>query len=117
MHSQKGATDRPSPAAGNGAHAAGPSADDASPPTTPTHTPPTHDALNALNALALDTETASTIGASQCSICMENDKDQLFLPCKHITCCAACTRNLKGRPPLCPLCRAPIAHVIGGVKF
>ena len=94
--------------------AAGPSADDASPCTPPTPTPPTHDTLKAFNALTLDTETASTIGASQCCICMENDKSVLLLPCRHLCVCVSCYNGSHGRQPLqsCPICRARVEDTV-----
>jgi hypothetical protein len=58
----------------------------------------------------------STIGATRCIVCMEEDKDQLFLPCKHVLCCGGCAKKLMDTTRLCPTCRAPIKQVIGGLK-
>ena len=39
-----------------------------------------------------------------CSICLDNTKCMLFLPCKHVSCCEQCAQNVNS----CPLCRNPI---------
>jgi hypothetical protein len=59
----------------------------------------------------------STIGDARCAICMDEEKDQLFLPCKHVACCHSCSSKIMKAKQECPLCRAPIKQVIGGVKF
>ena len=47
-----------------------------------------------------------------CCICMDDKKDVLFLPCKHICACANCS-NVK----TCPICRTDIISKIDGVFF
>jgi len=59
----------------------------------------------------------STIGDARCAICMDEEKDQLFLPCKHVACCHSCASKIMKAKKECPLCRAPIKKLIGGVKF
>ena len=44
----------------------------------------------------------------KCSICLDNNKCMLFLPCKHVSCCEKCAENLDS----CPLCRNPIQSKI-----
>ena len=58
----------------------------------------------------------STIGASRCIVCMEDDKDHLFLPCKHVLCCASCAEKIMHTNKMCPMCRTPIECIIGGLK-
>ena len=41
---------------------------------------------------------------TQCAICLSEPKRVLFLPCKHINCCAGCAPD----QVRCPLCREPI---------
>ena len=87
----------------------------AAPPPSPPPVvvaPPTLAALGGGSAAPPE----STIGASRCIVCMEDDKDQLFLPCKHVLCCAGCAKKLMNTTRLCPTCRAPIQNVIGGLK-
>ena len=36
----------------------------------------------------------------ECSICLDSTPNVLYLPCKHITNCNSCTKNIKK----CPLC-------------
>ena len=43
----------------------------------------------------------------KCSICLDNNKCMLFLPCKHVSCCEKCAENLNN----CPLCRALIQSI------
>mgnify|MGYP002344513415 CR=1 FL=1 len=39
-----------------------------------------------------------------CIICYENDKDCVYMPCKHNTACIRCSKNLRD----CPICRNKI---------
>jgi len=41
---------------------------------------------------------------TDCTICMDNDKNTIFYPCRHFYCCNNCSRSLK----LCPICRTDI---------
>ncbi|CAK76878.1 unnamed protein product (macronuclear) [Paramecium tetraurelia] len=45
---------------------------------------------------------------NSCIICIENDRDALYMPCKHNTACLKCSKNLKD----CPICRTKIQDVI-----
>ena len=38
-----------------------------------------------------------------CCICMENEKELVFIPCGHFCCCQKCFNKLKSR--ICPMCR------------
>ena len=51
--------------------------------------------------------------ARNCAICLEAPKSTLLLPCRHLPLCGspACFAML-GAPPLCPLCRVPVADTI-----
>lgn len=46
----------------------------------------------------------------QCKVCLSNRSSILFLPCRHISVCPECARQLP--EDICPLCRAPIEHMI-----
>jgi hypothetical protein len=41
---------------------------------------------------------------NSCIICFENDKDCVYMPCKHNTACIKCSKNLRD----CPICRNKI---------
>ena len=45
---------------------------------------------------------------NSCIICIENDRDALYMPCKHNTACLKCSKNLKD----CPICRTKILDII-----
>ncbi|CAK85925.1 unnamed protein product (macronuclear) [Paramecium tetraurelia] len=45
---------------------------------------------------------------NSCIICIENDRDALYMPCKHNTACLKCSKNLKD----CPICRTKIQDII-----
>eukprot|EP00756_Hemistasia_phaeocysticola_P023280 Hpha_TRINITY_DN15882_c1_g4::TRINITY_DN15882_c1_g4_i1::g.189225::m.189225 len=48
-----------------------------------------------------------------CVICMANQKNQLTLPCKHISMCRGCTIDLlKRQDPHCPMCRSQIDDIM-----
>ncbi len=44
----------------------------------------------------------------KCVICLENDKNMVFLTCNHMVCCEECGQTLKK----CPLCRKDISSRI-----
>ncbi|CAD8097383.1 unnamed protein product [Paramecium sonneborni] len=43
-----------------------------------------------------------------CTQCLENERDALFLPCKHNSTCFKCSKNLQ----LCPICKMKISQQI-----
>ena len=45
---------------------------------------------------------------NSCVICCENDKDCVYMPCKHNAACIKCSKNLKE----CPICRLKIDDYI-----
>ena len=51
--------------------------------------------------------------ASACWICLSGPSEAVLLECGHGGICNACAeRCARKRPPLCPMCRAPITHVV-----
>jgi len=48
---------------------------------------------------------------SGCAVCLVNQKDVLFLPCKHIVVCSICSTGLSD----CPVCRSQIINRVTGV--
>ncbi|XP_072947958.1 E3 ubiquitin-protein ligase MYLIP [Epargyreus clarus] len=47
-------------------------------------------------------------GALACRVCMDGAIDTLFLPCRHVLCCAACAPRCER----CPLCRGEIEKLM-----
>jgi len=47
-------------------------------------------------------------GDLKCAICNENERDVVFLPCKHNVSCVKCSTNVKQ----CPVCRFKVTDVI-----
>lgn len=45
---------------------------------------------------------------NDCVICYENEKNAIFLPCKHNSTCMKCATKLK----ICPICRGKIENFI-----
>ena len=89
------------------------------PPPPPPPLPPPPSALRSLapsSPARAPGECASTAGGS-CVVCMDGAKDQLFLPCKHICCCAGCADKVVRSTRTCPMCRASVDQVIDGVRI
>ena len=40
----------------------------------------------------------------QCAVCMEAERDTVFVPCNHVVACAGCAARVQ----TCPVCRAAI---------
>jgi hypothetical protein len=75
------------------------------------------DATDIASALDLPGEpVAGDSEETRCVVCLENQKDTLFKPCRHICCCRSCARQLtrvhleqhKNTAFSCPKCRAPV---------
>lgn len=47
-------------------------------------------------------------GGMNCAVCYENDRDTVFIPCKHNVTCVKCSKLVK----VCPVCRLKINDVI-----
>lgn len=43
-----------------------------------------------------------------CNICVKNERDVVFLNCKHLICCKSCSKNCDK----CPVCRERISGII-----
>lgn len=50
--------------------------------------------------------TPSRFESEQCNICLENCKDTVFLPCRHLCACWGCAVRFSGGK--CPTCRADV---------
>ena len=64
--------------------------------------------------LKLSYTTNSSGDMGQCVICMEQPKNATLVhgDTGHACCCISCGDTLKERNIPCPICRAPIGHVI-----
>jgi len=45
---------------------------------------------------------------TECCICLTEEKDVVFAPCGHYTCCNTCSIKIKE----CPICRAYIGQIV-----
>ena len=52
---------------------------------------------------------------TECSICMDENSDQVFIPCGHVCVCKNCVAESKLKE--CPICRADIKKVLPLSKF
>jgi hypothetical protein len=48
------------------------------------------------------------LDAKVCVICQDEQKNVLFLPCRHMCACSACSQRLVGGLAHCPICRSAI---------
>ncbi|ELP87739.1 inhibitor of apoptosis 1, diap1, putative [Entamoeba invadens IP1] len=55
-----------------------------------------------------DTDNGCTDDSKVCRICLENQKNTVFIPCGHICSCSECASKLDK----CPICRAPITSIV-----
>ena len=46
----------------------------------------------------------------ECCVCLTQEKDIVFAPCGHFTCCESCGTNLS--PKICPICRGQIKQIV-----
>ncbi|KAH3744260.1 hypothetical protein Pelo_14345 [Pelomyxa schiedti] len=69
------------------------------PPPTPTPTTPTQVPPN---------PTSPVSQSDECAVCMEHERNAVFVPCAHLVCCFECASIMK----TCPTCRGPISSVL-----
>ena len=48
----------------------------------------------------------------ECVICLNNPKDTVMMPCKHMCCCSSCYRKNKSKLSNCPICRKAIKTIL-----
>lgn len=48
---------------------------------------------------------------SECAICMENEKNTVFVPCGHMQSCYSCAQEIKNRNGICPICRGYVTMI------
>jgi hypothetical protein len=76
------------------------------------------DGVAALVAIARETTTLAVpppplAQGNECAVCYDAPRCVALLPCCHVCVCEACAeRLLATAQPLCPMCRAPIEHVM-----
>ena len=57
--------------------------------------------------------TQADVKLTDCSVCLKNRRDMLFIPCGHVTCCSSCALTVE----ICSICQGEIvskAKVGGG---
>lgn len=61
----------------------------------------------------INTEANNRITNITCIICMENNRNILFEPCHHLSCCSTCINQMRNRPNFnCPICRTSIEQTV-----
>lgn len=61
------------------------------------------------DSLILQIKVFGDDDTSECSVCLENEKDIVFVPCGHYCCCNECYESLPKKS--CIMCRANINQV------
>ena len=75
--------------------------------------------IKIINEIDVLTETLNSIkvfedvGASDCAICMVNEKCMIIVPCGHYYTCEPCTYKLK----TCPICRINFTKTINKTQM
>lgn len=60
---------------------------------------------------AVKTSTTSQEDSDlQCRICLSDNSDSLFYPCKHLCACAKCASEIMNRTRKCPICRVDVTY-------
>jgi hypothetical protein len=54
----------------------------------------------------------SEVGSTRCVTCISNDRNSLFMPCRHLVFCLECAHRHTTQSNLCPICRTPIKEVM-----
>jgi hypothetical protein len=57
-------------------------------------------------------EEQQTGASSTCRICYANERDCVFMPCKHCVSCTTCAATVVAQGNPCPICRENISHTI-----
>jgi hypothetical protein len=47
----------------------------------------------------------AALDSGECLICCTNNRNTIFLPCKHSCCCSSCSHSLRIRNNPCPICK------------
>merc|ERR550534_2026038 len=55
-----------------------------------------------------DSEIQDLQNWRNCKVCMQEEVDQVFIPCGHVICCKICITQLQ----TCPICRKPIVDTL-----
>jgi len=55
-----------------------------------------------------DSEIQDLQNWRNCKVCMQEEVDQVFIPCGHVICCKICITKLQ----TCPICRKPIVDTL-----
>lgn len=55
-----------------------------------------------------DSKRMQLVSRDSCVICYENERDALYMPCRHNMVCLRCSKQMRE----CPICREPISEFI-----
>lgn len=47
-----------------------------------------------------------------CVVCMNEQRDTLILPCRHLCLCSPCAENIRFQASNCPICRSPFRALL-----
>lgn len=50
---------------------------------------------------------------NDCCICLDEEKNSVFIPCGHFYCCLSCSKHINK----CPICRIPIMNCVDKKLF
>ncbi len=50
--------------------------------------------------------------STECIVCMDSDKQMVFVPCGHYCTCVVCCKSIKDQMGTCPLCRGNILDTV-----
>ena len=49
---------------------------------------------------------------TECSICWDDPRDTLILPCRHLAVCSECAEKIRYQQAACPICRKPFKALL-----
>jgi predicted GIY-YIG superfamily endonuclease len=60
----------------------------------------------------LESEVAQHTDETTCTVCLENPRSIVVMPCNHLCMCTECAKRVMTTSPLCPICRTPASKTI-----
>merc|ERR1711964_715561 len=59
-----------------------------------------------------DDDDDSDDGDGVCVVCIDNPKDTVVLPCRHMCMCSECAQAVRNQRGKCPMCRTDIERLM-----
>ena len=72
--------------------------------------PPTDDLTQKINDIKDSDDSPTDVEEKRCSVCLDNEKKVVYIPCGHLTCCLACTKAIMKKDKNCPICKQKITN-------